>query len=612
MKKLFFIFTLWLMAYSLHATPLLHNVFNRQAVSLNGKWHYIVDPYENGYYNYRRSAYDTWGPNLNPGVTAYFQNAKARDKSERCEYNFEKAETMTIPSSWSTQEEKLFWYEGVVWFQRNFKHVKKEAHRTYLYFGAVNYEAHVYVNGKKVGIHIGGFTPFNFDITDFLNENGENFVIVKVDNSRKAEAVPTLSTDWWNHGGITREVKLIDVPEVHIKDYRFKLDNKDLNQVLAEIKVNGVNKATAVEVAIPALKWKETINTNAEGFASFTFKNKKLKLWTPEEPHLYEVSLKVGQDQLRDKIGFRSITTRDGQILLNGSPYQLKGISVHEENPIGGRRNYSETDARQIFQWAKDLNANFLRLAHYPHNEYMPRLADELGFLLWEEIPVYWTIQWENPETLANAQQQLSEVIFRDKNRASVIIWSVANETPVSDERTKFLTNLTKTVRTLDDSRLISAAMEVSQHHSSGAKVIDDPFGEVVDIISFNQYHGWYGGDIDDFKDIKWQIKYNKPVIVSEWGGGALAGYHADAETIWSEEFQANLYKKTLEGIDNIPNLAGFTPWVLCDFRSPRRPLADIQDMWNRKGIIGEGGLKKQAFYILSNYYKAKTDNPSQ
>lgn len=266
-----------------------------------------------------------------------------------------------------------------------------------------------------------------------------------------------------------------------------------------------------------------------------------------------------------------------------------------------GRRNYSESDARTMFQWVKELNANFVRLAHYPHNENMPRLADELGILLWEEIPVYWTIQWENADTLANAKNQLTELVTRDRNRASVIIWSMANETPVSDARNRFLGELVKTARSLDDTRLISAAMEV--HSEGDTKVLSDPFGELTDIISFNQYHGWYGGNRDDFPNLKWDIRYPKPVIISEWGGGALYGFHADKDTVWSEEYQAYLYEKTLEGIFNIPGLSGFTPWILADFRSPRRPLPVIQGMWNRKGVISEGGHKKQAFYILSDFY---------
>ena len=231
----------------------------------------------------------------------------------------------------------------------------------------------------------------------------------------------------------------------------------------------------------------------------------------------------------------------------------------------------------------------------------MARVADELGILLWEEIPVYWTIQWENPDTLKNAQNQLTELIIRDKNRASVIVWSMANETPVSEARNRFLQKLVETTRSLDSTRLISAAMEV--HNEGDFKVMSDPFNELTDITSFNQYHGWYGGSRDDLPNLKWKVAGNKPVIVSEWGAGAAYGFHADKDTVWSEEFQADLYEKTLEGIFNIPGLSGFTPWILADFRSPRRALPDIQNMWNRKGIISEGGHKKLAFKILSDFY---------
>lgn len=232
----------------------------------------------------------------------------------------------------------------------------------------------------------------------------------------------------------------------------------------------------------------------------------------------------------------------------------------------------------------------------------MARLADERGILLWEEVPVYWTIQWGNPQTLANAQNQIREMITRDKNRASVIIWSMANETPVSDARNTFLRQLVETARALDDTRLISAAMEV--HYDGSKRILDDPFGAYTDIISFNQYHGWYGGNPNDFPKLEWEVKYNKPVFVSEWGGGAQYGFHADEETVWSEEYQAHLYEKTLKGINNIPGLSGFSPWILADFRSPRRPLPIVQDMWNRKGLISEGGHKKMAFGVLQRYYE--------
>jgi len=576
--------------------PLITAVSQRTTLSLDGKWNYIIDPYQNGYFDYRRQPHDN---NPNPGSGAYFTDAKPQSKSDRVEYSFEDSPTLNIPGEWGTQVPELTWYEGTVWFKRDFQLSKKQGKRYFVYFGAANYEAHVWVNGKKNGTHIGGFTPFNFEATHLLKD-GTNFIVAMVDNKRHEDAVPTVATDWWNHGGITRSVKIIEVPEVFIEDFSLQL-TKDGSKAKGWLKLNPAQSEVAAHLAIPEAKIKLETVSDSSGVASFELPADNLVRWDLENPKLYTVHVEAGSDSLSDCVGFRTIEANGNVILLNGEKVFLRGICMHEENPMTGRRNYSESDARTMFQWVKELNANFVRLAHYPHNENMPRLADELGILLWEEIPVYWTIQWENADTLANAKNQLTELVTRDRNRASVIIWSMANETPVSDARNRFLGELVKTARSLDDTRLISAAMEV--HSEGDTKVLSDPFGELTDIISFNQYHGWYGGNRDDFPNLKWDIRYPKPVIISEWGGGALYGFHADKDTVWSEEYQAYLYEKTLEGIFNIPGLSGFTPWILADFRSPRRPLPVIQGMWNRKGVISEGGHKKQAFYILSDFY---------
>jgi len=603
MKITFLTFVLTFPPFLLLAqnTPLLNNVYNRNTQSLDGKWHYIIDPTDNGFYDYRRAPFDDY--ETAPRSNAYFTNATPSNKQERIEYNFENSPTLMVPGDWNTQVKELMWYEGTVWYQRDFNYEKEEGSHTYLYFGAVNYETHVWVNGKKAGMHIGGFTPFNFDVTDFV-EDGENFVVVRVNNTRKKEAVPTVATDWWNYGGITRSVKLLEVPSEFISDYKLQLVNGTDNELKGYVQLNKALANKKVTLKIEELKIEEEFTTDENGRAAIELNTKKLTLWSLQNPKLYETQLQAGEDKLIDQIGFRSIEVQGKDILLNGEKIFLKGICMHEENPIRGRRNHSKEDAQMMLNWVKELNANFIRLAHYPHNEYMPRLADEMGILLWEEVPVYWTIDWTNEATLSNAQNQLKELIARDKNRSSVIIWSVANETPVSEARNEFLKKMVNTARESDDTRFVSAALEV--HTEGKTKIMDDPFGAFTDIVSFNQYHGWYGGNRDEFKDLTWKVAYEKPVIVSEWGGGAQYGFHADKETVWSEEYQAYLYEKTLEGLKNIPGFSGTTPWILADFRSPRRPLPIVQDMWNRKGIIAEGGHKKQAFYILQSYYRDK------
>jgi beta-glucuronidase len=292
---------------------------------------------------------------------------------------------------------------------------------------------------------------------------------------------------------------------------------------------------------------------------------------------------------------------------VNGKPVFLRGISIHEENGIRGGRAYSKEDARMLLGWAKELGCNFVRLAHYPHNENMTRVADEMGIMVWSEVPVYWTIQWTNEQTYQNAKNQLTEMITRDKNKASVIIWSMANETPVTEDRTEFLKRQIETARSLDQVRFISAALERhTQPGTENTQVVEDPLQEYVDVIAFNQYIGWYDGLPGKCKTAVFDIKFDKPVIITEFGGGALQGYHGTKDDIWTEEFQEYLYEETLKMIDKIPQLRGVTPWILADFRSPRRVLTNIQDGWNRKGLISEVGEKKKAFYVLQEYYKTK------
>lgn len=588
-------------------SDLLINVYNRNSISLNGEWNYIVDPYETGFYNYRSEPYDKF---QNPGNGAYFTNTKPKNKTELIEYDFDKSDKINVPGDWNTQKEKLFYYEGTVWYKKSFNYTKqKNNNRVFLYFDAVNYQADVYLNGKKLGIHIGGFTPFNFEVTDLIKEK-ENFLIVKVDNKRKREGVPTLNTDWWNYGGITRDVRIIETPQTFIQDYFIQLNPDNNQQIKGYIKLDGTdNIKERIIVFIPELNLEKELLTNSNGFASFQIHSANINYWSIDNPHLYKVIIKSAEEEIIDQIGFRTIKTEGHQILLNGEKTFLRGICIHEENALRGGRAYSINDAKQLLSWAKELGCNYVRLAHYPHNENMVRLADKMGILVWEEVPVYWTIDWENDETYLNAQNQLSEVINRDKNRASVIIWSMANETPKSDARNKFLTNLIEHTRKLDNTRLLSAALEqVSFDNDPFTKTISDPLADYVDVLSFNQYIGWYDGLPDKCKNISWKIKQEKPVIISEFGADAKYGLHGDSLTRWSEEYQEYLYVETLWMISKIHQLQGISPWILTDFRSPRRNLPGIQDGWNRKGLISSDGYKKKAFFVLKEFYKSLSD----
>lgn len=602
-RQIFFI-TVFLMIHSLVfcQQELITNIPSRNTVSLNGKWQYVVDQYETGFYDYRYQERRQGDPD------AYWNSDVPKNKSERKEYGYINKYSINVPGDWNSQDPKFLFYEGTLWYKKSFDYKKKDpSDKVYLYFGAVNYRADVYLNGKKLGMHKGGFTPFNFEIADSVLKPKNNFLIVKVDNKRYADEVPTLNTDWWNYGGITRDVKIIELPASNaIRDYFIQLkphQNIEKKDVEGWVKINNPSAGEKVTIEIPELKINKVFPVN-EGMSKVNFSLPSAKLWSPENPVCYKVIITTNSDKVQEKIGFRSIDVKGKQMLLNGKPVFLRGISIHEEIPQQMRRAYSYKDALQLLGWAKELGCNMVRLAHYPHDETMTRVADSLGLLVWSEIPVYWTINFSNKEVLEKAKTQLDEMITRDHNRASIIIWSVGNETPVSETRTKFMKTLLETAREKDNTRLVSAALEVNYLSAQDLHVIDDPLGQYVDVVAFNEYLGWYGGTPLSCRTANWSTKYDKPMFISETGAEALSGYHADSLTLWSEEFQEWYYKEQIGMLKRMPeNFIGISPWILADFRSPRRNNPVYQQGWNNKGLIDQKGRKKKSFFILKKYY---------
>ncbi|MEP7317641.1 MAG: glycoside hydrolase family 2 TIM barrel-domain containing protein [Panacibacter sp.] len=585
MKKIFpaLVVCLLLMVSSNAQVNFIQNIKARNIQSLDGRWHYIIDPFNSGEYG------------------AFQNNRKQQSKSELIEYGFDNSPTINVPGDWNSQNEKLLFYEGIVWYEHDFNVTVKAGKRYFLNFGAVNYQSDVFINGKKLGSHTGGFTPFQFEVTGLLND-GNNFVIVKADNKRSVENVPTLNFDWWNYGGITRDVVLAEMNETFINDYKIQLAKADLKTITGYVQLDGTKKAQQVIIQIPEVGLQTKITTDASGKASFSLPVKQLNYWTPENPKLYDVIITSETDTVKEHIGFRTIETKGNDILLNGKSVFLRGVCLHEENPMIPGRPRSKSDLKMLLTWAKELNCNFVRLAHYPHNEYMSQLADEMGLLLWEEVPVYWSIDWKNPSTYDNAKQQLSELITRDKNRASVIVWSVGNETSPGDARNKFMEGLADHAHATDDTRLVSAALLA--HTNKDTIVLNDQLGNKLDLISFNEYYGWYlGGLPREIGKFNFKIEFNKPVVITEFGAEALGGFHADEDTRFSEEYQEVFYQNQLRLITKIDALRGTTPWILVDFRSPKRMNPTYQEYWNRKGLFTETGKKKKAFFVMKSFY---------
>jgi beta-glucuronidase len=576
--------------------PLIANIAARQTTSLDGEWQAIVDPYDVGALDYRAQ------PLKNNH--AFYMNYKPQSESELIEYDFDTSGQLHVPGDWNTQRESLLFYEGSVWYKRSFDYAKSPKNRLFLHFGACNYLAAVYLNGEELGEHEGGFTPFDFEITDRVRAHG-NFLVLRINNSRGRDQVPTVNTDWWNYGGITRPVTLVEVPETFVQDYFVQLEKGSTHQIRGWLQLNGKQLQQNATIRIPEAGLSKTFQTDSGGRAEFSF-NADLTLWSPENPKLYSVEIVGETDQVIEWIGFRSIEVRGTDILLNGKSVFLRGISIHEEAPMRPGRAWSDDDARTLLSWARGLDCNFIRLAHYPHNESMLRMADQMGLMVWAEVPVYWTIQWESPQTLRNAENQLNAMIARDHNRSALIIYSVANETPVSDARNRFLRQLIQDAHSADPTRLVSAALQANEvvERNRITIHIHDPIANDLDVLGNNEYIGWYVRRPEDADLIEWTSEYSKPLIMSEFGGDARFGYHADARTRWTEEYQENLYEHQIAMLKRIPFLRGMTPWILKDFRSPRRTLPRLEDYFNRKGLVSDQGEKKKAYFVLQKFYR--------
>lgn len=576
----------------------------RPAIDLDGSWTWSVDPYREGAVGFH-------GEEPGPGHRRYAEidttAAMKADPKALYEYDMDRSPVAQLPQSFLTLSPEMRYYNGLVWFQRHFAVHPEAGKRAFLRFGAVDYRSTVYLNGKLVGTHEGGFTPFAFDVTGLLRD-GDNQLTVGADSERTASDVPPPVTDWEHYGGITRPVRLIFTPRTFVDDEWVRLTRD--GHIGATVKLDGPAAANApVTVRIPALGLALSGRTGADGsWTGEAASPRSLHRWSPESPTLYDVRVEGGGDAVNDRIGFRTIEVRGTDILLNGKPIFLRGIDIHAEefgeNPT---RAITPEAARALLTEAKQgLHANFVRLAHYPHPETMLRAADELGLLVWSEVPVYWLVDFANQKTLQTALHMQTESILRDRNRASIIIWSVANETPTNDARNAFLRALVANARRLDDTRLISAALLSGR--KGDVQTIDDPLGGDLDVLAVNTYNGWYSSDpLSEIPSIEWRTSYNKPLIFSELGAGALAGYHDDPANPhkFSEEFQAEYYRQTLKMVSKIPYLRGLSPWVLKDFRSPRRQHPIYQQGWNRKGLESPTGVHKQAFDVLADYYRS-------
>lgn len=571
------------------AQTAMTNVSARNCTNLNGKWQAIIDP--TGIGDWRQ----VW------------TEKKPEKKTDFVEYSFKGGPLLNVPGDFNTQLPELTYLEGTVWYKKSFSYKSEKNNRLFIHFGAVNYLANVYLNGEKLGDHEGGFTPFQFEITDKVLP-GENSLIVKANNQRKKDGLPGLGYDWFNYGGITRDVNLIETAETYIDDYLIQLKKNTPNQVAGWVKLKGSKEAQRVRVLVPELNIDFETKTNNKGEAELNFKS-EIQLWTPEQPKLYDVVIQCETDTISDEIGFRTISVEGNKIFLNGKQVFLKGVNIHEENPLRAAKAFSETDALVLLNWAKEMGCNLVRLAHYPHNEFMVKLAEKMGIMVWEELPVYQHIEFSSPGLEEKMELMLKEMIKRDRNRCGIIIWSLSNETYQStSNRDSALIKITNQCRNLDSTRLITHVIN-SQGYNNNTFNVWETLYRYCDIISLNEYNGWYVPWQGKPSETKWKFEVtNKPVLISEFGGEALYGSNygpKDEAAYWSEEYQEQIYLDQTEMFKNVPNLAGVCPWLLVDYRSLGRMHPVYQNGWNRKGLLSDRGEKKKAWYTMEAYFKS-------
>ncbi|WP_206081912.1 glycoside hydrolase family 2 protein [Maribellus sediminis] len=577
-------------AGSANAQTAMINVQARKTTSLNGKWTVIIDPIGVG------EGKQVW------------QEKKPQKKTDFVEYSFEGGPELQVPGDFNSQLCELTYFEGTVWYKKQFNYSVKADKRLFLHFGAVYYLADVYLNGEKLGSHEGGFTPFQFEITGKVKD-GSNTIVVKVDNKRLGNGLPGTGYDWFNYGGITRDVDLIETNETFVEDYFIQLKKGSLNTVSGWVKLNGNKLKQDIVVKIPEQNLEYRTKTDKEGWAKLEF-NSAFKLWSPENPKLYKVMVESETDTLADDIGFRSVEVLGNKVLLNNKEIFLKAVNIHEENPSKAARAYTAEDAGKLLNAAKELGCNLVRLVHYPHSENMVKQAERMGIMVWDELPVYQHIQFSDSLVPQKLETMLNEMIRRDKNHCGVAIWCLSNETyPGTPNRNEALIELTQKCRALDSTRLIVHVINTHGYNNNTFKVWD-PLYNYSELIAINEYVGWYKPWQGKPSETKWNVAFpDKPVFISEFGGEALFGSTGgpiDEAAYWTEAYQEKIYKDQTEMFGIVPNLCGVCPWLLFDYRSLSRMNQVYQNGYNRKGLISENGEKKKAWYIMNEYYKRK------
>jgi beta-glucuronidase len=516
---------------------------------------------------------------------------------------------IAVPGSWNDQLVGVRDELGPAWYERRFDAPPVDGFELALRFGSVNYIADVWLNGEPLGSHEGGHLPFAFPVPR-LRDSG-NVLVVRVDGRLAADRVPPglvpvglrharefyppVAFDFFPFAGIHRKVELVATPPGGIADVRVRTE------------LDGGSALLHVEVARG--EGELGLALDDVPFES-PFRIERPRLWSPADPHLSTLAVELQRkdatvDRYELPVGLRTVAVDGDRLLLNGVPIELRGFGRHEDFPVLGRGANAAVAARDL-HLMRDLGANSFRTAHYPHDEETLDLADRLGLLVIAETPsVALFFASEGLQRRRElSRRYVEELVARDRNHASVIAWSVANE-PHSRNAVAAaaLTEMCDLARTLDPTRPVTYASDQP----------DDPGLDAVDFLCLNRYPGWYQlpGEIErgmaalaaDLDAV--HARHRKPIVLTEFGADAMPGSHADPPAMWSEEYQAELIGGVLDVAAERPFVAGTHVWTFADFataQAEHRPHST-----NFKGVFTRDRRPKLAAHALRRRWRAAT-----
>ena len=518
----------------------------------------------------------------------------------------------SVPSVWNI-ESGLLSYEGVAWYQKKVYLAKGTAK---LCFDAVLTEADVWFDNDYLGYHYGGFSEFGFIINNI--EEGYHTVTVRVRNIFDKQSIPQEKVDWYHYGGITRSVRIEYLKGISILSNRFKYTlNDDLTKANcyfeAEI-YNAEDKEISDEIEF-YLGNKKVYSENitlkpfeTKTILSKEFFEENIRLWDEGKPELYDIKVLSSCDDLLDRTGFRKIEVKNSKIFLNGREIELRGVNRHEEHPEFGFA-FPQSLMKRDIDIILDLGCNTIRGSHYPNSKAFVDMLDSYGILFWSEIPIWgggFSQEALGDDVVVNRGLEMHrEMLEFYYNHPSIIIWGMHNEIlTATDEALQMTKKYYSFLKENGGNRIVTYATD---------KPMDDICLEYCDVISINQYFGWYYGDkhswdefLADFEERREKLGLSDiPVIMSEFGCAAIYGEHTFDNIHWTEEYQAELLSYCVNAFHNHPMMAGFYIWQYCDMRTCLQAGLNRARGFNNKGIVNEYRKPKSAYFAIKKDYNS-------